>query len=876
MQQFIVQGGYASSLLAAATAKQDNDGITEDLAPEDLGKLPTVSVADALATLPGVAAQRTNGRDQLISLRGLGPDFQVGTLDGVEQATTNDNRAVEYDQYPASLVGGVTIYKTGQANLVGGIGGTIDIESISPLAVDHPVLEGQFQYDWTKFPALTPGVKAYGVGGNVSFIDQFANNTEGVYVAVDHTENPFHGKEFQAWGYPTDGAGNLVLGGMEDWATAELLTRDSAIAVLESKPSSFVHSKAEIYWTKFYDNQALRGMQVPMAEYSSAELQPGYTVTDGAITSYTLKNVQPVLESLTALRHDHLYGGVWRLDFGDPDTQWPLHVLMGYSQVHRSDEDLESYAGLGFNGGATDADTFQVNQPIGGVPVVVSQTNYANPALFTLTDPQGWGTGTFPTTGQEGYLKFFTENDIVDSIKVNTVHPLGWGFLKDVDLGFSVTQRFKDQAQEPTGYLVNSDGKPQDPLPPLLGTSDLGFIGNLHPIAWNGEALASNGTYTFLPNPNPGTFLGDAFQVNESILHPYVQLDLAGTLGDMPWAGNVGGQVAMADQSSKGFGGLGESAPRVDGNSSYANFLPALNLLLHATPHDIVRFSAGIQQARPPMYQMRAGSDITYNTTDAAAGSGFSPWGGTVGNPNLRPWQSDSLDLSLEHYFNGGSYVAIAGYDKYLQTYVYQQPTVYNFTGLPYTSATPPWTEQGIIEEFQNGAGGHLSGLEGTVQLTSDLLTNGAFRGFGVQLNGTLTHSAIQPWGPGNGDQPLDNLSKKVGNLTLYYENHGFSARVNFNYRGATREYITTFGKPNVAGAGTPNDGYAQEQPEHTINAQISYSFRNGWFKGITMYLEGTNLNNEPLITFNNGDARQLINWQEYGASYKAIISYKY
>lgn len=876
LQEFVVQGGYASSLLAAATAKEDNEGITEDLAPEDLGKLPTVSVADALATLPGVAAQRTNGRDQLISLRGLGPDFQVGTLDGVEQATTNDNRAVEYDQYPASLVGGVTIFKTGQANMVGGIGGTIDIETISPLAYDHPVVEGQFEYDWTQYPALTPGVKPYGLSGNVSLIDQFDNNTEGLYVAYDHTENPFHGKEFQAWGYPTaDAANDLVLGGMEDWATAELLTRDAGIIILESKPSSFIHSKAEVFYTKFRDNEALRGMQVPMAEWSSAQLQPGYTVTDGEVTHYTLTNVQPVLESLSALRNDHLWGGIWNLDVGDKDTPWPLHVLMGYSQVHRQDEDLESYAGLGFNGGATDADTFTVTQPIGGLPEVTSQTNYSNAALFTLTDPQGWGTSVFPVTGQDGYVKWFTENDIVDSIKVNTVHPLGWGPLKDLDFGFSVTQRYKGQAQEPTGYLLNANNTAHEPLPPLLGTSNLGFIGNLYPIAWNGQALLTNGTYNFSPNPNPGSFLGDAYQVQESIFRPYAQLDLKGMLGDMPWDGNIGGQISAADQSSKGYEGNGGAiALPTDGNAQYSTFLPALNLVLHVTPHDLIRFSASKQEARPPMYEMRAGSDYSYNPS-LATSTTISPWSGDNGNPGLRPWEADSLDISLEHYFKGGSYVALAGYDKELTTYIYQESTVTNFSGYYFTGPTPA-DFYGFTNEYQNGTGGHLSGLEGTVQLTSEMITDNAVRGFGVQVNGTLTHSTIQPWGPGNGDAPLDNLSKKVGNLTIYYENFGFSARVNFNYRGATREYITTYGVPNPSAVGTPNDGYSEEQPEHTINAQIGYEFHHGPFKGIGLFIEGTNLNNEPLITFANGDARQLTNWQNYGASYKALVRYKY
>ena len=45
-------------------------------------------------------------------------DFSTGTLNGIEQVSTDENRKVEYDQYPAELLDRVVIYKTAQANRV--------------------------------------------------------------------------------------------------------------------------------------------------------------------------------------------------------------------------------------------------------------------------------------------------------------------------------------------------------------------------------------------------------------------------------------------------------------------------------------------------------------------------------------------------------------------------------------------------------------------------------------------------------------------------------------------------------------------------------------------------------------------------------------
>src|SRR5208283_1895342 len=102
-----------------------------------------------------------------------------------------------------------------------------------------------------------------------------------------HEENPYEGKQFNAWGYPTGPGGNLILGGMRIYDQSELLTRDSAVAVIESKPSDWVHSKLDFFLSYYHDDQPLRGMEVPMAEWSGAQLQPGYTASGGDITGYT-------------------------------------------------------------------------------------------------------------------------------------------------------------------------------------------------------------------------------------------------------------------------------------------------------------------------------------------------------------------------------------------------------------------------------------------------------------------------------------------------------------------------------------------------------------------------------------------------------------
>src|SRR5688572_20578844 len=126
--------GIRNAIEQSIETKKQSTSIVEVVSAEDIGKLPDVSIAESIARLPGLAAQRVAGRAQVISVRGLSPDFATTLLNGRELVSTGDNRSVEFDQYPSELLSGVTIYKTPDAGLVGqGLSGTLDMQTVRPL-----------------------------------------------------------------------------------------------------------------------------------------------------------------------------------------------------------------------------------------------------------------------------------------------------------------------------------------------------------------------------------------------------------------------------------------------------------------------------------------------------------------------------------------------------------------------------------------------------------------------------------------------------------------------------------------------------------------------------------------------------------------------
>ncbi|MFZ5494566.1 MAG: TonB-dependent receptor plug domain-containing protein [Verrucomicrobiota bacterium] len=237
LETFTVTAGFAGSLAAAAEMKKNQKVITEVIAAEDIGKLPDISIADALTRLTGVTTQRTNGRSQQISIRGLNGDFSTGLFNGREQATTNMNRAVEYDQYPADLLSQVVVAKTAEPSLVSqGLAGTVDLRTVRPLDKTGRVIAVSGYYEWNELGELTPSAKSTGNRYTLSYIDQLQDGKLGIALGYSHSSKPFAGQQFQAWGYPTVN-GNLALGGMKPYVRNSVLERDSWLGVIEYKPN---------------------------------------------------------------------------------------------------------------------------------------------------------------------------------------------------------------------------------------------------------------------------------------------------------------------------------------------------------------------------------------------------------------------------------------------------------------------------------------------------------------------------------------------------------------------------------------------------------------------------------------------------------------
>lgn len=866
--------GIRASIRNSINLKKNSDTIVEVVSAEDIGKLPDTSIAESIARLPGLTAQRLDGRAQVISIRGLSPDFSTTLLNGREQVSTGDNRGVEYDQYPSELLSGVVVYKTPDASLIGtGLSGTVDLRTYRPLEYGHRTVALNARYERDSEGALNAGTKDWGYRLSATYIDQFADGKIGVVLAASRMESPIQIERFNSWGYPNGDntslpASDIVLGGAKPFVASDDLVRTGFTGTIEFRASDNFTTTLDAYYSKFEDTQLLRGIEFPLW-WGGLPLQPGYTVEDGLVTQGQFNGVKGVVRNDANSRDANLVAFGWNNTW----TQGPITAItdLSYSRVHRKDQVLETYAGTGRAGtGATDNLGFTMDGTKGAI--FNSTLDYADPNLIMLTSPQGWGGDVIPG-GQDGYLNAPFVKDELIHFKTAVRREFEGG-VKDIEVGVDLSQRKKSLTQNQffLGLKANAADPTHStsvPIPSefLLGTTRLGFLGIDGMVSYDPFALVDSGIYNLVANPNADV-LSAGWGVEEKVFTPYAKVDLDAHLGDMPLTGNIGVQVVHTEQSSNGAAASGAPAlsviPINDG-VDYTNVLPSLNLGLHLSDDTVLRLGAAREMARARMDQMSASVNFSFNASRAGTSDILNgPWGGTGGNPRLKPWLADALDLSIEKYFGRDAYVSAAVFYKNLKTYIYNQQFLFDFTGFP-TGGVTPVLHEGLVTLPQNGTGGRIDGVELSLSLPFHTITPW-LEGFGVQASGSYTDSNIVP-DPNNPAQPLPGLSKWVGNVVLYYEKDGFSARLADRYRSSYLGEVAGFGDART---------FRQVKAENLIDAQIGYEFQSGPAQGLSIVLQANNLTNEPFITYQNNDPRQIIDYMKFGTQYLLGAIYKF
>ena len=129
----VVVTGIRGSQLRSVDVKRKEVAIVDAISSEDIGKLPDVTIVDALQRISGVQIRRDAGEGTSVNIRGLA---QVITLLNGEQYLSAGNMGSaqpNLNDVPAQLMNQVLVYKsTNPNNPLSGISGTIDLRTRRP------------------------------------------------------------------------------------------------------------------------------------------------------------------------------------------------------------------------------------------------------------------------------------------------------------------------------------------------------------------------------------------------------------------------------------------------------------------------------------------------------------------------------------------------------------------------------------------------------------------------------------------------------------------------------------------------------------------------------------------------------------------------
>ncbi|KQM88403.1 TonB-dependent receptor [Sphingomonas sp. Leaf23] len=858
----IVVTGFRASLENAVAEKKNRDQVVESISAEDIGKLPDASIAESIARLPGLTSQRVSGRSNSISIRGFAPDFSTTLLNGREQTSTGDNRAVEYDQYPAEIMSQVLVYKTGQANLVGqGLSGTVDLRTVRPLEYGRQAISIGARGTYADLGKLNAGSRDKGYRVSGTYIDQFADDKIGVALSGNYLDEPYQIQEFNAWGYAGFN-GQGVIGGSKSYVTSTRLKRLGLSGTLQYRPVPNLTVTVDGFYSDFNDDQIKRGIELPLGygqDFNNPNNANGVKLTgttansDGFVTSGTFGNVEGVVRNDAFERKAKLYSFgynmAWRGDDG-----WNATLDASYSKTDREEIILESYAGTGYgqNVGAKDTISFTS----GKTGTVFKPTlNYSDPNLILLTDPLGWG----GTNLQAGYFNDRIVKDRIAQYRFEVEKELD-SFFSAVKVGLNYTDRDKSLTPD-EALLALSGGLRQLRIPDqyVKEPTSLSYLGLGPMLSYDPRDLLAGGIYQLNPNTSPDV-PAKAFRIEEDLMTMYAQADINQDIGGSVLTGNIGVQAVATEQKSSGLIAANGALSPVTRGADYWDLMPSLNLSLRMPGDWVIRAGAARQVQRPRLDDMRVALGYGYNPNERIITGGG-------GNPSLRPIRSNSFDLTLEKYFGRSGYIAAQGFYKDLKSYVYNQTLPFDYFAFPTPTGTPAGTPTlGRVDRPINGEGGSIYGVE--LAATLPLSTFASFLdGFGVTGGGSWTKTQIKP-DPNSPPENIPGYSKWVINGTAYFEKWGFSARGSARYRSTFVGELSGFGG---------NRQRRRALDETIIDAQVGYEFQKGTaLEGLSIFVQGQNLTDERFSTVDPGYDLAVIDYQSYGRRFLAGASFRF
>ncbi len=397
----IVVTGMRASLEKSLDIKKRAAVVLDSINATELGRFPDADVADSLSHLPGITITRTTGGEgQKVNVRGLGPEYNIVTLNNRILATDDDARDLAFDVLPSEVIAGADVLKSAEASaLEGSIGGTVNLRTANPF--DNPGLHGgvHVEGDYNSMSKL------HGSKYSAFIENTNAERTLGFLVGVVHSDNKLRTDSLNAYNQENYGPSQYPFDPNDTSTPPVDLTalpccitfgsifdekkRDAVSGTLEWRPNESFKLTADALWTRLRDPQVGYNESYYFDYTENPDGSPAWTnptIKDGVVTAVTSSNFQPEMVNNTTDRNVNtaLFGlnASWK-----PNDKLTLGLDVYRSTASRPEGGADTFVTAGL---VTD-------QPYAPDTIIVTDRPHSLPDLNVLVPPSQLGLSACPS-----------------------------------------------------------------------------------------------------------------------------------------------------------------------------------------------------------------------------------------------------------------------------------------------------------------------------------------------------------------------------------------------------------------------------------------------------------------------------------------------
>lgn len=851
LDEIIVTGSYRRSLEKAVDLKRDTVGFSDSIVATDVANFPEQNLAEALQRMPGVTIERNKGLGGRVSVRGLPSEFTFVTINNLATASGSGGRDVEFDIFASEIIQQVTVQKSPRASdEEGGIAGAINISTARP-----------FDYDGRKLVASAEG--AYNsisekIDPKLSFL---ASDTWGDWGGLisfstarrTNRTDSNSGINFRPM------SRFLEAGGVREAHAAAVLARDAGVVVQNNRDrdeTSRIIFQDKVGDRAYLNTQDQWGGTVSLQYKPSANFDLAFDAMVGGFdaTEDEYDAAAYSASSRSTLETIHAYDDTTLADHGmivlrDVSYTATQHEMLSKERINETDyaqfgtelnwrgDTWRLHALAGYSGAKKTLDYANLKH----VAYAPSRTRWTADGGETILSDNPATLDMYNTPSRYLFEAYETTYEKIKDDK----YAAQLDFTKEFDLGFfpalkavQVGARYTDRSKEREYGALNIQGPGPGSTVWLntrtMADSQLTPIGDLVPggdysvrdLTWSqisNEYARETFRYDGFSTPfDPGQY----YEVSEQVAALYAMADLAFEVGPVPVAVNGGVRYVDTSITSSGYhqiqnpnGSTGYTPAPVSSEGSYAKLLPSLNFTAELTDSIVLRGAASKTLMRPAL------TDLAYKRTASWNSFRF-----TDGNPNLKPTYAKQWEVGLEKYLPQGGLLSVSYFWKNIEGVVRSAltGTVPNVTKYNANGTIDGVYDFDVYQPVNADGSYDVSGVE-LVAIVPFGLFYEPLRGFGVNANYTVLDSSLTGESIIGVPTPPVGLADQAYNVTLFYENARFQARVSYNYKD---KYVEGIGYEMYP---IWRSGYGQ------TDISVSYNLNDR----IQLSLEGINVTDE-------------------------------